>query len=122
MSYWAEIDENNIVVRVTVGNTDNPDEGYSWLLNNLGGRWIKTSDNGDIRGHFAGIGYYYNEEKDFFICPKPFDSWVLNEETYNWQAPISYPSIGQHIWDEEQKNWVRYSSIPEEYRTEGYIL
>lgn len=69
MAHWAEIDENNIVLRVTVGSNEEPDEGYSWLINNLGGRWIKTSynaDNNGFRGKFAGIGDYYDEELDIF--------------------------------------------------------
>jgi len=71
MAHWAELDENNIVVRVTVGDNDDPngDEGYLWLLNNLGGRWVKTSYNGNIRGKFAGIGDTYDESIDEFVAP-----------------------------------------------------
>ena len=91
MAHWAELDENNIVLRVTVGDNNDPagDEGYSWLINNLGGRWIKTSYNGNIRKNFAGIGYTYDEQRDAFIAPKPdFPpevEWVLNEETCRWE-------------------------------------
>ena len=67
MAHWAEIDSNNIVLRVTVGNNDEPDEGYQWLLDNLGGRWIKTSYNATIRGKYAGIGDFYDEIKDEFV-------------------------------------------------------
>jgi hypothetical protein len=71
MSHFAEIDENNIVVRVLVGDNNDPagDEGYQWFVDNLGGRWIKTSYNGNIRGVFASIGYTYNEENDVFVLP-----------------------------------------------------
>lgn len=71
MAHWAEIDENNIVLRVLVGDNDDPagDEGYKWLIDNLGGTWIKTSYNATIRKHFAGIGYYYNAETDEFELP-----------------------------------------------------
>ena len=71
MSHWAEIDENNKVIRVTVGDNNDPngDEGYQWLIDNLGGTWIKTSYNANIRGRYAGIGYQYNPELDIFIAP-----------------------------------------------------
>jgi len=69
MAHWAEIDEKNIVLRVTVGDNNDPagDEGYQWLIDNLGGRWIKTSYNAKIRGKFAAIGDYYDEQIDQFI-------------------------------------------------------
>ena len=72
MSHWAEIDSNNKVIRVLVGDNNDPnkDEGYIWLLNNLGGRWIKTSYNGNIRKNYAGVGYTYDEELDAFIPPE----------------------------------------------------
>jgi hypothetical protein len=71
MSHWAELDENNYVLRVTVGDNNDPngDEGYQWLIDNLGGRWIQTSYNSNFRGCFAGIGYYYNAETDEFEVP-----------------------------------------------------
>ena len=78
MSHWAEIDENNIVLRVTVGDNNEPDEGYQWLLDNLGGRWIKTSYNNNIRGVFAGIGFSYNEELDIFVAPTKQDATLSN--------------------------------------------
>jgi len=71
MSHWAEIDSDNTVLRVTVGDNNdlNGDEGYKWLIDNLGGRWIKTSYNENFRGKFAAIGDYYDEDKDLFITP-----------------------------------------------------
>jgi hypothetical protein len=85
MSNWAEIDKNNIVLRVTVGDNNEPDESYQWLVDNLGGTWIKTSYNGNIRKNFAGIGYTYDEERDAFIPPKPEEGdWELDEETCLW--------------------------------------
>ena len=69
MSHWAELDENNIVFRVTVGDNNEPDEGYQWILDNLGGTWIKTSYNSNIRGKFAGIGDTYDPEADIFVSP-----------------------------------------------------
>lgn len=84
MAHWAEIDDNNIVIRVTVGSNDEPDEGYSWLIENLGGRWIKTSYNGNIRVNFAGIGYTYNEQLDAFIAPQCHADASLDEITCRW--------------------------------------
>ena len=71
MAHWAEIDKDNIVVRVVVGDNDDPngDEGHAWILQNLGGTWIKTSYNSNIRGKYAGIGYFYDEVLDEFIEP-----------------------------------------------------
>ena len=71
MSHFAEIDKNNRVVRVLVcdNNDPNGDEGYQWLVDNLGGRWIKTSYNARIRGKFAGIGDVYDETNDLFVLP-----------------------------------------------------
>lgn len=73
MAHWAELDDNNKVIRVTVGDNNDPagDEGYSWLINNLGGRWVKTSYNANFRGQFAGIGDIYDEVNDVFVTPKP---------------------------------------------------
>jgi hypothetical protein len=106
MSHWAEIDENNIVLRVNVGDNNEPDEGYQWLIDNLGGTWIKTSYNGNIRKNYAGIGYTYDKERDAFIEPKPFESWVLNEDTCQWEPPTPYPIDGKsYYWDESAQNW-----------------
>lgn len=106
MAHWAEIDENNIVLRVTVGDNNEPDEGYQWLIDNLGGRWIKTSYNGKIRKNYAGAGYFYDEQKDAFIAPKPFPSWVLDEQTCQWKHPFPCPNDDKiYIWDEKTISW-----------------
>jgi hypothetical protein len=95
MSHWAEIDENSIVLRVTVGDNNDPegDEGYQWLIDNLGGTWIKTSYNANIRKNFAGIGYLYDPIRDAFIAPKPENidgiEFIFNEETCRWELPQS---------------------------------
>jgi hypothetical protein len=111
MAHWAEIDENNIVLRVTVGDNNDPagDEGYQWLIDNLGGTWIKTSYNRNIRKNFAGIGYSYDAVRDAFIPPKPINGeWVLNEITCNWERPIPYPTDGEdYEWDEATFNWIQ---------------
>jgi hypothetical protein len=94
MAHWAEIDENSIVIRVTVGDNNDPngDEGYQWLIDNIGGTWVKTSYNGNIRKNYAGIGYLYDPIRDAFIPPKPENldgiEFILNEDTCLWELPI----------------------------------
>jgi hypothetical protein len=106
VSHWAELDENNIVLRVTVGDNNDPDEGYQWLMDNIGGTWVKTSYNANIRKNYAGIGFYFDELRDAFIAPKPFESWELNEETCQWNAPIDYPNDGKkYNWNEDNISW-----------------
>jgi hypothetical protein len=89
MSHFAEIDENNIVVRVLVGDNNDPsgDEGYSWFINNLGGTWIQTSYNGNVRKNFAGIGFTYDSDRDAFIAPEPDNHIGFDEETCQWIMP-----------------------------------
>ena len=116
MAHWAELDENNIVTRVLVGSNEDPDEGYQWLIDNLGGTWVKTSYNTQggvhslggtpLRKNYAGIGYSYDADRDAFIPPKPFNSWLLNEDTCLWEAPTPYPTDGEmYRWVEEDLNW-----------------
>lgn len=73
MSHFAELDAENKVIRVLVGDNNDPngDEGYQWLIDNLGGTWVKTSYNGTIRYNYAGIGFTYDAEADAFIAPRP---------------------------------------------------
>lgn len=73
MSHWAELDPNNKVIRVLVGDNNDPngDEGYQWLVDNLGGTWVKTSYNSTVRYNYAGIGYTYDPDADAFIAPRP---------------------------------------------------
>jgi hypothetical protein len=90
MAHWAEIDSDNKVLRVLVGDNNDPagDEGYQWLLDNLGGTWIKTSYNGNIRYNYAGIGYSYDADADAFIAPAPCDheELILNTSNYKWEC------------------------------------
>ena len=84
MSHWAEIDETNTVVRVLVGDNNDPtgDEGYKWLIDNLGGTWIKTSYNSNTRFNYAGVNFTYDPIDDAFIPPTPkcgHDELLLNE-------------------------------------------
>ena len=105
MSHWAEIDENNIVLRVLVGDNNEPDEGEAFM-NSLGGTWVKTSYNGNIRKNYAGINYTYDSVRDAFIAPKPYESWLLDEETCQWKAPVAYPTDGvMYEWDETITDW-----------------
>jgi hypothetical protein len=89
MSHWAEIDKDNKVLRVTVGNNNDPagDEGYQWLIDNLGGTWVQTSYNNKIRKNFAGIGYTYDSVRDAFIAPEPDNAIGFNEDTCQWIVP-----------------------------------
>jgi len=106
MSHFAELDENNIVLRVLVGDNNAPNEGYDWFVENLGGRWMQTSYNGNIRKNYAGIGFTYDDGRDAFIPPKPYPSWLLLEDTCQWEAPIPYPDDDLiYQWDEEQGDW-----------------
>lgn len=85
MSHWAEIDENNIVIRVLVGDNEQEDEGEAFM-NSLGGTWVKTSYNGTIRKNFAGVGFSYNLEIDAFIPPKCHDEAILDSNTGTWNC------------------------------------
>jgi hypothetical protein len=128
MSHFAKLDENNVVVFVTVGRQE--DDGLEEELiartgdvyrqtsyNTHGGVHYTTDDEGNrmpsedqtkaFRKNYAGIGFAYDEERDAFIPPQPFDSWVLNEDTCLWDAPVPYPTDGaMYTWDEETTSWI----------------
>jgi hypothetical protein len=101
MAHFAEIDNNNIVIRVLVFDDTYTDSDCTALL---GGVWIQTSYNNNIRKNFAGKGYTYDSNLDAFIAPKPFNSWILNTETCKWEAPIEKPE-GDYTWDEDNLSW-----------------
>jgi hypothetical protein len=106
MAHFAEINENNLVVRVLVTDNSAANEGYDWLVENLGGTWIQTSYNATIRKNYAGIGYTYDPARDAFIAPKPFASWILSEQTCRWEAPTPYPTDGfTYFWNESDQAW-----------------
>lgn len=106
MAHFAELDENNIVVQVLVTDNDYPNEGYDWLIETFGGTWVQTSYNSTIRKNFAGAGFTYDEARDAFIPPQPFQSWTLDEETCQWVSPVAYPTDGKiYTWNEENTNW-----------------
>lgn len=116
MAHFAELDGDHIVTRViVVNNNELLDEfgveqemiGRQFCVNLLGGTWVQTSYNGNIRKNFAGIGYTYDVQRDAFIPPKPYNSWVLNEDTCQWEAPIPYPTDGKiYSWDEDTTSWI----------------
>lgn len=108
MSHFAKVEEG-IVTAVIVAEQDVIDSGA------FGGGWVQTSYNTHggqhpegrpLRKNYAGIGYTYDEQRDAFIPPKPFASWILNEETCLWDAPIPYPVDGRsYDWDEASTSW-----------------
>lgn len=108
MAHFAEIDNDNKVVRVLVVPDEQEHRGQDFLANDLGlgGTWVQTSYNARIRKNYAGIGFDYDAARDAFIAPKPFDSWLLNEETCQWKAPVDYPTDGlMYQWNEDKKDW-----------------
>lgn len=113
MAHYAFLDENNVVTEVIVGIDETElIEGESpevWYGKFRSQKCVRTSYNGNIRKNYAGIGYTYDEERDAFIPPKPFESWLLDEETCQWQAPTPYPGDAEtlYVWDEEVGDWVQ---------------
>lgn len=108
MAHFAEINQDNIVTQVLVVPDEQEHRGHDYLAVDLGlgGTWIQTSYNSRIRKNYAGIGYTYDAERDAFIPPKPFDSWLLDEETCTWKAPKPYPQDGViYAWNEETQDW-----------------
>jgi len=116
MAHFAELDGNNVVLRVVViGNADTSDAngvekehiGAAFCERLFGGTWKQTSYNGNMRKRYAGIGYTFNAELDAFVAPKPFESWVLNNETAEWEAPIPMPVVEgkRYVWNEETGCW-----------------
>jgi len=109
MAHYAFLDNNNYVTEVITGIDEtetieglDPEKWYSDFRNL---KCIRTSYNAKIRKNYAGIGYFYDETRDAFIAPKPYASWILNENTCQWEAPIPMPTNGG-IWDEVNKKWI----------------
>ena len=115
MAHFAELDNNDVVLRVIVvsnADTSTPDGtevesiGVAFCQRLFGGNWKQTSYNGNFRKRYAGIGYTYNSQLDAFIPPKPYPSWVLNNTTADWEAPVPYPTDGKvYFWDEGTTSW-----------------
>jgi len=118
MAHFAKLDENNVVTEVHVVNniemlasdgSESEVMGIAFLIRWSGGysNWKQTSYNGKIRKRYAGIGYTYDAARDAFIAPKLYPSWVLNEETCSWEAPVKYPKdLKSYTWDEPNQQWV----------------
>jgi hypothetical protein len=104
MAHYAKVDQG-VVVQVIVAEA----EFFNTFVDSTPGEWIQTSYNDNIRKNFAGVGYSYDGENDVFYRPQPFGSWLLNKETYKWEAPIAFPDDGAsgvfYEWDEETTNW-----------------
>lgn len=109
MAHFAEIDSNNKVLRVVVvpDKAESYGDVYLSKIMNLGGTWIQTSYNSTIRKNFAGKGFSYDADLDAFIAPKPYSSWILNEGTCVWEAPIKAPKKDSHLyeWNEKSQEW-----------------
>lgn len=117
MAHYAKI-SNGLVTQIIVAEK----EFFDTFVDNSPGEWIQTSYNTHggvhalggtpLRKNFAGIGFSYDKEKDAFIPPKPFDSWILNEETCLWDAPVNRPEDGKiYKWDEAAQNWVEAKDL-----------
>ena len=111
MAHFAKLGVGNKILTVEVVSNDiaiNEQAGVDFL-NNLHGTndvWKQTSYNGNIRKNFAGIGYKYDQTRDAFIPPKPFNSWVLNEEICQWEAPVALPDTeNRYTWNETTTTW-----------------
>jgi len=127
MAHFAELDENNIVLRVIVVSDEDAIDGEVFCNNLLGGRWEQTSyntrggvhyapdtqtpDDGEqLRKNYAGVGYVFDEVRDAFMAPQPYPSWTLDENTCYWEPPVpkpvAGPGEGYYEWDEPTLNWV----------------
>lgn len=120
MAHFAELDDNNIVKQVIVvhnnelldNGVESEAKGIAFCQSLFGGNWVQTSYNGNIRKNYAGIGYSYDAVRDAFIPPKPYPSWVLNEDTCQWQAPVPYPTDGKiYVWNEDQQQWIEVENV-----------
>lgn len=125
MAHFAELDADNIVVRVIVVNNDelldangNEQEaiGAAFCQSLFGGMWVQTSYSGSFRVRFAAQGYTYDAGHNAFVPPKPFASWLFSENALDWRPPVAHPEDGKHYaWDESTISWVEWPH--EEIRT-----
>jgi len=120
MAHFAKLKNNLVTQVIVVANQDILDEngqeseqkGIDFCSNLLGGTWKQTSYNGRIRKNYAGIGFTYNETLDAFIAPKPFNSWLLDETTAQWKAPVARPKDDKYYsWDEATTSWVEKPAL-----------
>lgn len=121
MAHFAQIDEANLVVQVIVVNNSEINDlpfpesepigvVFCHSLFGTGTQWRQTSYNASFRKNYAGIGFSYDAARDAFIPPRPYPSWLLDEVTCQWQAPVPCPSDGAiYAWDETSGGWVAIS-------------
>ena len=118
MAHFAELDPDNIVLRVivvnnediTINGQESEAKGVAFCQSLFGPdtRWAQTSYTGKMRKRYAGVGYSFDEQRDAFIPPQPYPSWVLDPETCDWVAPIPMPNDGHwYTWDESIQSWVK---------------
>ena len=122
MAHFAKLNEENIVLAVHVVNNNvinengvESEEIGIKFLSELHGhkKWKQTSYNSRIRKNYAGIGYTYDEQRDVFIPPKKYNSWILNEESCVYEPPIQYPNDGKmYAWDEQTISWKEIINDP----------
>jgi hypothetical protein len=120
MAHFAELDSNNVVLRViVVANADTASAdgtekeyiGQAFCERLLGGTWKQTSYNANFRKNYAGIGYTYDAQRDAFIPPQPYPSWTLDEATCQWNAPVAMPTDGKfYSWDEATQTWIEVTN------------
>lgn len=109
MKYFAELNNNNTVIRVCIfeDSVKSGEEALNITPLLEGHKWMETFFDGSQRKNYAGPNYTYDENRDAFIASKSYDSWILNENTCKWEAPIPYPNDGKiYSWDESLKNWI----------------
>lgn len=117
MAHFAELDGNDTVLRVIVVNNDvlvdengveSEAKGVEFCTTLFGGVWVQTSYNSSFRKNYAGIGFTYDRQRDAFIPPQPYPSWLLDDTTCRWSAPVPHPNDdGLYVWDEATVSWVR---------------
>ena len=113
MAHFAEIRNGTVEQVIVVHNNEllvngveTESKGRQFCHDLLGGEWVQTSYNGNMRKQFAGVGYTYDDDADVFIAPQPFASWSLDDD-YDWQPPTPVPSAGgDYRWSEEELEWV----------------
>ena len=111
MAHFAKLGVGNIVEQIIVvsndiATTEQAGEDFINKLYNTRDVWKQTSYNGNIRKNFAGLGFHYDQQRDAFIPPKPYNSWLLNEDTCQWQSPVSCPKDNnRYRWNEQNLSW-----------------
>lgn len=121
MAHFAKLNDQNTVLQVIVvhnnelldNGVESEAKGIAFCQSLLPGtNWVQTSYNGNIRKNYAGIGFTYDPTRDAFIPPTPYPSWMLDEATCRWEAPIPYPTDGErYVWDEASQSWIEVANV-----------